>query len=305
MHLGAISIGCAVPRMDFHATIHSVFRSAINLSRSKDDLLLTLVLSSEPDLPQGIRLDTPDDFSFKGYTTGEQAICCDEVLRIGSLKINLHGARCWKCDLPALQPDFSNPAVAAAWKIVRTELNKRQVLFGAEITAQEISHSGEIFQSRVASNIRKAMRELIIAARSYSESVTSPIKELIGLGTGLTPRGDDLLLGFLAGLWCSVRGKNERLRFVSNLAEAVVQNTCQTNDISRTYLYHASHGQVSNLLVNLAQAISLGQDYDHLIEISESSMRVGHTSGMDTVTGLLIGLAAFEGDFLYSIIRCR
>ena len=74
-----------------------------------------------------------------------------------------------------------------------------------------------------------------------------------------------------------------------------------TNDISRTYLHHAVRGQVSSRLANLAEAISYGEDSERLLDIAETVMSVGHTSGMDTVTGLLVGLTAWENKprFLY------
>ena len=79
MYLRAISTGVAVPRMDFDATIHSVFRSALNLRLTRGSKLLTLVASSEADLPQGIRVDTPDNFSFEIFHAGEQANCWDGI----------------------------------------------------------------------------------------------------------------------------------------------------------------------------------------------------------------------------------
>ena len=65
MYLNALSIGYAIPRADFDAAVHSVFKSALNLRLASGGKLLTLVASSEADLPQGIRVDTPDDFSFE------------------------------------------------------------------------------------------------------------------------------------------------------------------------------------------------------------------------------------------------
>jgi hypothetical protein len=120
---------------------------------------------------------------------------------------------------------------------------------------------------------------------------------LIGLGTGLTPSGDDLLVGCLAGLWCTLRGDAQRIQFVSNLGKIIMHQSHQTIDISRTYLGHASQGQVSSLLVDLVEAIRTGDHSDHLLNSAETAMQVGHTSGMDTVTGLLIGLAAWQADY--------
>ncbi len=140
------------------------------------------------------------------------------------------------------------------------------------------------------------MQALLQATRRFDLQAASAVRELIGLGTGLTPSGDDLLVGCLAGLWCTLRGDPQRIQFVSNLGETIIHQSHQTTDISRTYLEHASLGQVSSLLVDLVEAIRTGDDSDRLLNSAETAMQVGHTSGMDTLTGLLIGLAAWEAD---------
>jgi hypothetical protein len=48
-------------------------------------------------------------------------------------------------------------------------------------------------------------------------------------------------------------------------------------------------------LANLAEAIGRGANSEQLLKIAEAAMKIGHTSGMETVTGLLVGLAAWEG----------
>lgn len=139
------------------------------------------------------------------------------------------------------------------------------------------------------------MRGLMDATRRLDLAAEASIKPLIGLGSGLTPSGDDLLLGFLAGLWCGVWNKRERMHFLGNLGDAVIRLSRGTNDISRAYLSHAARGQVSSRLADLAGAICRGENSDRLPALVESAMRIGHTSGMDAVTGLLIGLAAWNG----------
>jgi hypothetical protein len=106
----------------------------------------------------------------------------------------------------------------------------------------------------------------------------------------ITPSGDDLLVGYLAGLWCAVLDNSERAQFVANLGKAVVRLSRRTTDISRAYLYHAARGQVSSRLADLAEAICRGENLERISMTVESAMQVGHTSGMDVVTGLLIGL---------------
>lgn len=293
MYLKAISIGCAVPRANFDATVHSVFQSAINIRLTKGSNLLTLVASGEADLPQGIRVDTPDDFSFEIFRAGEQVNCRDDILHFGSSTIDLRGIGRWKCELPALQADMTNPAVIIAWRTVWQALNKRQMLLEAEIIAEDLFRSDEIMRAGVPRRAGEAMRGLFDATRRHDLTAASFVRSLIGLGAGLTPSGDDLLVGYLAGLWCTVLDKSERMKFISSLGKAVIRLSHRTNDISRTYLYHASRGQVSSRLADLAEAVCHGENSDRLPAIAESAMQAGHTSGMDAVTGLLIGLATW------------
>jgi hypothetical protein len=296
MHLKVISIGYAVPRMDFDSTVHSVFHSAINLSLDKGRSLLTLVTSNEADLPQGIRVDTPENFSFEIFRAGELVTCRDDLLRFSSsaLTIDLHGAGLFSCNLPALQADMTNPVVATAWRRAWQTLNERQIHSGAEIIAQDLFRSGETIRAGGPRKAGEAMQSLFKATQRYElTSSVSPARALIGLGAGLTPSGDDLLVGYLAGLWCSVSDMSERVQFISSLGKTIIQLSQQTTDISRAYLFHASRGEVSSRLVDLAEAICHGENSDRLVAITESAMQAGHTSGMDVVSGLLVGLATW------------
>ncbi|MBN2118278.1 MAG: DUF2877 domain-containing protein [Anaerolineales bacterium] len=292
MYLRAISLGYAVPDGNFEAEAHSVFQSALNLHLNSEDNLLTLIASSEGDLPQGIRLDTPEGFSFENFRVGDLMICRDEILVFekDSLTIQLSEARRWKCDLPALRFDPADPAVAAAWSFVWEVLNARQRLSEAEIVAQELL--GKSAREGVAHRAGKAIRTLLSAARRY-DLTDSSAQSLIGLGSGLTPSGDDLLSGYLAGLWCIVQGESKRAQFISSLGETIIHLSSKTNDISRTYLYHAAQGQVSSRLADLVEGICRGENPKRLNELAEAAFDVGHTSGTDTVTGLLIGLGAW------------
>ena len=265
--------------------------------------LLTLLASGEGDLPQGIRLDVPGDFSFEEFQTGEPALCRDGILHFEnhSLTIQLHGTRRWKCDLPALEFDATNPARSAAWTCVWDALNKRQRHSEAEIIAEKLFRWDQLARAGVSRRVGEAMTDLLHVTRRYELTDTSAIHSLIGLGSGLTPSGDDLLVGYTAGLWCTVRDRRERAQFLSHLGKTIIDLSPNTNDISRTYLYHAVHGQVSSRLADLAEAISHGQNSERLLEVAEAAMRVGHTSGMDAVTGMLVGLAAWEGNDLLSI----
>lgn len=303
MNLAALTIGEAVPPA-FDTLVHSVFRSAVNLRPNDGEGLLTLVASDEADLPQGIRVDTPPAFSFETIPAAAPASCRDGILRLASLTIDLRSASRWTCDLPSLQTDLTNPHVTAAWRTVWQALNARQIQTQADIVADNLLQAGNnpaLNQSPLSSIAASALHSLLHAARQCDTSTLQPrLTALIGLGSGLTPSGDDLLTGFLAGLWCTVFERGDRIEFLSKLAETVTALSPRTNDISRTYLLHAARGKVSSRLLELAKSISHGESGERLLAAAESAMQSGHTSGMDAVTGLLAGMTAWDAPVVKS-----
>jgi hypothetical protein len=116
---------------------------------------------------------------------------------------------------------------------------------------------------------------------------------LIGCGPGLTPSGDDLVVGFLAGLWSTACDDPGRRTFRRALCAAVAAAARATGDISRVYLTHAIHGRFAEPLTTLAVRIADGADRDEIARASAAALRVGHTSGGAGVHGLLLALAAW------------
>ena len=291
MRLEAICLGYAVPRGGFEAEVHSAFTSAANLRLARGSRLLTLVAVEQADLPQGIRLNTPQGFSFEGLCSGERFTCRGGLLRCerASLIIDLRPAGRWKCDLPALAANMNDPVTSAAWQSVERMLDERRARARIGLPAAQVA---------AARRMDECVSDLVSATRRYDLAAVGAVAELIGLGSGLTPAGDDFLVGYLAGLWCAVRGRGERIKFLSGLGKAIVRLSLRTNDISRTYLTHAARGQVSSRLENLARAVCLGERSNRLLEAANAALDVGHTSGMEAVTGLLLGLSAWDGELV-------
>lgn len=287
--LPALSIGELFPAESFFTVVHSAFHSAINFRYQ--DRLLTLVAADQADLPQGVRVDAPADFSFERFKAGDQVLYDGGLLRLGSLTVDLRGVRRWKCDLPALTADLSKPAVLHAWRIAWQALNERQQAARADILAAELLCPGGDAQNMTRQRAGDAMRKLFDSSRKATDlNLEAPLHALIGLGSGLTPSGDDLLVGFLAGLWCGVHQTPERQQLIDALSEEIARLAYRTNEISRAYLLCAAHGKVSSHLAKLASAICRAYSKKRLLAAFESAVQVGHSSGMDAVTGLLFGL---------------
>lgn len=281
--LEAVCVGYAVPRRDFLAEVHSAFTSAANLRLTHGGRLITLVAFQEADLPQGIRLNTPAQFSFSGLARGAAVACRDGFLRCqGSpLVADLRRAKRWKCNLAALELTLNAPALRAAWECA------------AELFAAQ-KRRGQAEPAVAGVEIERLATTLTAAAKDLDAGgAGSAAAGLVGLGPGLTPAGDDFLVGFLAGLWSSAGGNAGRLHFLAGLGRKVDRLSGRTNDISREYLRHAARGQVSGRLNALAEAIGRAESPDRLREVTAASLEVGHLSGLAATGGLLLGLAAW------------
>ena len=291
MQLHAESIGEAVPLENFDAWIHSVFDSAANLRLVAEDRLITVLISDHYELPQGIR-SARKALSLQSLTVGLHAASRGGILRFDSspLTIDLRGAPIWKCRVPELNTDMRLPAAQKAWSTAWSLLNKGQKLRNTDIIAEDLFQSNA--GSQLSQRISRPVMQLVTSTEQFdSQGSIHAAEKMIGLGPGVTPSGDDILIGFLAGLW-SVAGRNQmHLSFIHSFSDALMQIVKQTSEISRTYLYHATQGQFSSSLSNLAEAITTGEDVEHA---TQEAMRVGHSSGMDSVTGLLIGLCVWN-----------
>jgi len=112
---------------------------------------------------------------------------------------------------------------------------------------------------------------------------TRAILRLIGLGPGLTPSGDDFIVGVMLALrYCKYVSLLDVL--VSLILSEEVQ--CLTNKISYAYLKAAALGHVSSILYAAAHDFCVHSD-----QLSSSLGRLsslGHSSGWDAFSGFAI-----------------
>jgi hypothetical protein len=291
MQLQALSIGEAVPRGDFEAVVQSAFDSAVNLRLADEDRLITLLISEGYELPQGIRIWT-ETLSLQTLTPGLRAVARDGILRFDSspLTVDMRGAPIWKCRVPELDLNMGLLAAQQAWSAAWDLLNKEQRLKNADLVADDLLQTGR--GSSLSQRIGRPAMSLITSVDEFdTKGAIRSARQMIGLGPGVTPSGDDILIGFLAGLWSVAGESREKLTFIRSFCAELMRLTRQTSEISRTYLFHAAQGQLSSSLSHLAEAMATGKSVEEAVQ---TAIRVGHSSGMDSVTGLLIGLCVWN-----------
>jgi hypothetical protein len=142
----------------------------------------------------------------------------------------------------------------------------------------DISQNMSNLLTKYAINLGKSVLSMDIGA------LHNATLKLLGLGSGLTPSGDDFLCGFIAAAYCK---SNILDKCLVELCQIVLDNLAKTNAISATFLRCTVYGEVGTALYNFAKAIC---DNKKLEETLKQLCTIGYSSGMDTATGFLYGL---------------
>ena len=300
MRLSALSASVDTPIRCFSGVIHSIFHHACNVSLEGDGLI-TLVSSDKGNPAQGIRLRTPSTFTFLNQLgVGQPVACRGGILRISGseLSVDLRTASLWHIDLKRLRIDLHQPETAQAWAIAWLELLKHKSGSGISAMITGIPAltqcPGILPIETLVERAVETVSVLIDATHNFEvDDAIAAFRPLIGLGPGLTPSGDDFIVGYLTGLWSTAGSDSSRLRFISSLGAWLSQAATGTNAISRTYMKSAVIGNVSEPIATLAQRVGQGKSMDSVRQATRTALQVGHTSGTDGVLGLLLGCIAW------------
>ena len=297
MSLPALSVGSQVPTSSFSATVHSLFRGACNLEVAPSTML-TLLPSAKANLPHGIRLDHASFHTVCAQIRiGQAAACRSRILRFNGseLAIDLRVASPWHIDLSSLCLDLRAYERLRAWTTAWSELKRRQEDLELVPTMETCPAGLEDTSSSMTASLLghqgdRAASALVDATSSFSlDDAVRAMRRLIGLGVGLTPSGDDFLVGYLAGLWSTACGKSSRLAFLRSIGARMCEDARNTNVISRVYLLAASKGHVSEPLAVLVQHLATSLNQASVLGATKAALSIGHTSGADGVLGLLLG----------------
>jgi hypothetical protein len=142
-----------------------------------------------------------------------------------------------------------------------------------------------------------AGRELLAKALAGEATPAAAADRLVGLGPGLTPAGNDLLAGAVAGLVVFGRalGRRSALDLAKQVAAEVEERATRTTVLAADLARHAASGAVAAPVAAVFHALAgAGRPSGRrpLDSAIDRLVAVGHTSGRDLAEGLLLGVAA-------------
>lgn len=271
--------------------VHSVFRSALNISWPNG--LLTIAPESTGRLPNGIAAELGADL--RSTVREGMAVRADaDNLRIdgAGLAIDLRGAARWS---PRLAAPYGGSRVAAErW---RSRSRRTRAIAAAIAERRECVASGGglrplLLPTREEAGLGTAGHAGAILGQleraigdGERADATAAARTLIGLGPGLTPSGDDALVGIEAA---STALEAPMAGFLDDALDHVDE---RTTAIAATLLRHAAAGEFAERLHWLLEAL-IGPDDATIPAALERAVAWGATSGTDCLVGVLLGLDA-------------
>jgi len=269
IRLTALTVAEEVP-LRFGGRVHSVFRRAFNLELGGGELVPVVPGRHQPVGGIGLDPNFPAGFTVQ-LKPGQPCARQGHLIQAGdSLAIDLDRASRWSPPSPAFQWERDPPAIERAWRAA-----------SARFLVQP---------PHLASAALRLALGRMVHARSDEERANAA-RALVGLGPGLTPSGDDALVGWLCAVHALMRGGGFPPDAVRLLAATIRDSLLRTGDISRHYLRHAAKGRVGPHLSALLSAVQSGNAAATAVAVDEA-LALGATSGADGVLGLLTGLAS-------------
>ena len=259
--------------------------------QAADQRLISLVAPEVGDGPLSIVLEqAPTDWA--GLQPGAQVRVGRDLLQCENLEISLEGARIWDP-----RPDWEDLRANASTLLRRLEHLAVRIPDHAPaggllslLWNHELPGSSSL--SAMHARAQKAAQTLRVGWDGDEAQVKAGAAQLAGLGTGLTPSGDDFLLGTMLCAWLAHPAPRHYCAGVSDAALA------RTTSLSAAYLRSAADGECSSPWHRLLEALEAGSD-EELVAAASAVLAHGHTSGADALAGFFwMGLRIPEGKIL-------
>lgn len=261
------------------ALVHSVYKSTINCLI--DDRIISLQHQDMPITPLSINLDIPKkEFELIRVDQGDEVQFTKEGLVAFNSIFAFKDTEIFDCDVNNGTKSLDLVKIGKLVEEILLNIDKGE--FG------RIAKALKDKQTIPLSYVGKYAFEIMMKMSNSSDvmEISSLSAQLIGVGEGLTPSGDDFNCGMLAALFY-LRGHPRSDGLREELIRKIQNRINTTTIISREFLVYACEGKFSQMVKNLL--IRSQNDWDVTQEIM-SIRDIGHTSGIDFLTGLYFGL---------------
>jgi len=274
--LAVEAVGHLVPPSELAGRVHSTFAHACNIEYGST--LITLVAAAAGNGPTLLRLRVGGAPDLRRCFDDGEPIRCRGGIAIGE-----------RATLDLTQAAVWHPAPAGT------------IAPGATLAAR-LRHAAAMLAYRrdgrcsvIDGDAAPTVSELAAACRALDTArAAQATARLIGWGEGLTPAGDDVVIGLCAGLDAMACGDPRRTALRRAVASTIGASLSRTTRISAHYLRLAAIGHYNERLLDLRSALLHVDPSRPLDEALRSACALGATSGSDMIAGLLAALRAWS-----------
>lgn len=263
--------------------VHSRFAKAVNLIDQKG-AMITLLCDALPNGPSTALVNIPSFSSLsKAIDVGQKFVYHSGLLANQDIEFSFaNKPLIWESTISPINRAIKNAEI----DLISELLMAHEALISP--LDMEIENSVALY---ISQKLRESLEELI-QALFYKNNVLVKVyvEALIGLGQGLTPSGDDRLLGLMLVLYLYGNHFQDEIYQI----EQIIDNSQdKTHDISWWMLHHGSLGQFNEWLLDYGNLLSKPFQSDSLLNEKACLFKIlsiGSQSGGDMVTGILSGL---------------
>ena len=249
----------------FRGRVHSVFQKAINIM-DEQEILYTMLSSEMDEGPMAVHVNEKN-LSSLGIGVHDFVQGDEKRLTLGEISFSIKDTPVYHLQLREYRP---SPYLRNNMEKVRDHLEKMKEIEESPYD-KEMS---KILHERIASLKLAFLKE-------EEKGILESSMSLIGLGPGLTPSGDDVLLGILSVL----NLRNHRYEKFRPLFEKVIQSAYEeTNILSYFGLRRAYDGYIRQDITDFTVAMIEKENIEHELE---KILQIGHSSGQDITYGIV------------------
>ncbi len=266
--------------------VHSCFDRVVNI-RTPTGRLMTLQWGERLQAPLALQLAGQPETFIPHLPVGALVVkhLPGAVAPSAALRLMCSGAIEWDGRIRPI-PDLTALDLHRSADALNAWLMRHQPGCGLvpvlEVLFQE---SGRVL-SGVCRRMYDALMPLSAGCRLSTTAILEMAERVLGLGDGLTPSGDDLLVGFLALLHAT--GRLEEALPSSARHQFLQYVMSGTSDLSSEFIRFALEGDFAEPLVLLVRSL-LGQELHGWQSQACSLAAVGHSSGIDAMAGIVFG----------------
>ncbi len=271
----------ALEAPSFDGRVHSVFNRVVNIECTTGKLF-TLGGWGLDNAPNTAIVDVAD-FQACGFAVNTPVAVRKRELHIGDgVAMRWTAASTWQAQLPRYADADGNLQARLDWAQSYLVTNGAQGGFvGPDASSHTFAGQMGITLKQRSGSLLEALEQMHMApARQHAKS-------LIGLGPGLTPAGDDFLVGLFAIL--NLRD-SPCWGWLAGGKDVLVCAEQSTNAISLAALTAAANGHVRESILRLVETLLCGRPAA-LTKALDRVLAIGSTSGSDILAGILSGLA--------------